>query len=82
MGIIIKSTGVSTDASNFSALDHAVIAGRRAFEAGGIGSEGVDLLINVGIYRDESCASDIYFIDWTAVPKVISTLLGRRLSIS
>jgi hypothetical protein len=41
-----------------------------------------ELFNGVGIYRDESCASEVYFIDWTALPKVISTKLGRRLSIS
>jgi 3-oxoacyl-[acyl-carrier-protein] synthase III len=72
MGIIIKSTGVSTDASNFSALGHAVIAGRRAFEAGGIGPEGVDLLINVGIYRDENMVEP-------AMAAIIQKALGYRL---
>jgi len=41
-----------------------------------------ELFNGVGIYRDESCASDVYFIDWTALPKVISTKLGRRLAVS
>jgi len=41
-----------------------------------------ELFNGVGIYRDESCASDVYFIDWTALPKVISTKLGRRLVIT
>jgi hypothetical protein len=41
-----------------------------------------ELFNGVGTYRDESCASDIYFLDWTALPKVISTKLARRLSIS
>jgi hypothetical protein len=41
-----------------------------------------ELFNGVGIYRDESCASDVYFLDWTALPKVISTALVRRLAIS
>lgn len=41
-----------------------------------------ELFNGVGTYRDETCASDVYFLDWTALPKVISTKLGRRLAIS
>jgi hypothetical protein len=39
------------------------------------------LFNGVQMYRDDSCASDVYYLDWTAVPKVISTALVRRLVI-
>ncbi len=72
MGIVIKSVGTSSDASVPSALDHAAIAGRKAFAAGAIGIEGVDLLINVGIYRDENMVEP-------AMAAIIHKALGYRL---
>jgi len=54
MGTIIKATGISSDKTNKSSVYHAIEAGRLCVEAGGIENKDVDLLINVGIYRDEN----------------------------
>ena len=40
------------------------------------------LFDGVWTYRDDSCRSDIYCLDWTSKPVVVSTELARRLSIT
>jgi 3-oxoacyl-[acyl-carrier-protein] synthase-3 len=54
MGTIIKATGISTDNAIKSSNQHAIEAGRQCIAAAGIDVNDIDLLINVGIYRDEN----------------------------
>lgn len=54
MGTIIEATGVSTDPSIGSALTHAAIAAKNCIQDAGIDVQAIDLLINVGIYRDSN----------------------------
>ncbi|MBL4799337.1 MAG: hypothetical protein JKY50_18185 [Oleispira sp.] len=54
MGTIIKATGISTDNAIKSSNENAVAAGRQCIETAGINVNDIDLLINVGIYRDEN----------------------------
>lgn len=53
MGVLIKATGVSS-ASHDSSIDNAVNAGQQCLQKAGISSDQVDLLINVGVYRDDN----------------------------
>ena len=53
MGIVIKATGIS-GASNASSIDNAVEAARNCLQQSGIDHSQVDLLINIGIYRDDN----------------------------
>jgi len=41
-----------------------------------------NLFDGVWTYRDDTVRSDIYCLDWTAKPVVVSSLLARRLSIT
>ena len=54
MATIIKATGISTDNSIKSSNQHAIEAGRQCIESAGIDINHIDLIINVGIYRDEN----------------------------
>lgn len=54
MGTIIKATGISTDKAIKSSNEHAIEAGRQCIEAAGIDNTDIDLVINVGIYRDQN----------------------------
>jgi 3-oxoacyl-[acyl-carrier-protein] synthase-3 len=54
MGTIIKATGISTDNAIKSSNENAVEAGRQCIEDAGIDVNDIDLVINVGIYRDEN----------------------------
>jgi 3-oxoacyl-[acyl-carrier-protein] synthase III len=53
MGVIIKASGVSV-VSQDSSIENAVQAARNCLEKAGIDGSQVDLLINVGIYRDDN----------------------------
>ena len=52
MSAIIKATGVSTDGKIGSSIAHAAIAAKSCLENAGIDVSEIDLLINVGVYRD------------------------------
>jgi len=54
MAISIKATAVSTDKAISSSVQHAVVAGRSCIERAGITPKDIDLLINVGVYRDDN----------------------------
>lgn len=54
MGTIIKATGICTDKSIKSSNEHAIEAGRQCIERAGIDVNDIDLVINVGIYRDQN----------------------------
>lgn len=54
MALIIKNTAVSTDKAIASSVQHAVVAGRLCLERAGITPKDIDLLINVGVYRDDN----------------------------
>lgn len=54
MATIIKATGISTDKSIKSSNQHAIEAGRQCIEDAGIDINHINLIINVGIYRDEN----------------------------
>lgn len=53
MGVIIKASGVSA-LSHDSSIDNAVQAAHNCLKNAGIEGSRVDLLINVGIYRDDN----------------------------
>ena len=52
MGARILATGVSLDRAVKSSIAHAAIAARACLEAAGASPDDVDVLIDVGIYRD------------------------------
>lgn len=52
MGIVIKSTALSVDGSIGSSIAHAAMAAKECIRAAGIRTDEIDVLINVGIYRD------------------------------
>lgn len=52
MGAIIKATGVSTDPQLGSSIAHAAVAAKACIANAGIAVEEIDMLINVGVYRD------------------------------
>lgn len=54
MNAVIKATGISTDISVTSSLEHAAIAARNCIQAAGIDIQEVNYLFNVGIYRDQN----------------------------
>src|SRR5262245_32160042 len=54
MGTFIKATGVSTDPSVGSSIAHAVLAAKACLAAAKVGPEQIDMLINVGVYRDKN----------------------------
>jgi 3-oxoacyl-[acyl-carrier-protein] synthase-3 len=54
MGAIIKATGTSTDPGIKSSIEHAVAAARDCIKNAAIDLEQIDLLINVGVYRDDN----------------------------
>jgi 3-oxoacyl-[acyl-carrier-protein] synthase-3 len=54
MGTIISATGICTNKTTNSSVDHAVEAGLACLKSAGVDVKDVDLLINVGIYRDEN----------------------------
>lgn len=54
MGTIIKATGISTNKNIKSSNEHAIAAGLQCVENAGIDTKDIDLIINVGIYRDQN----------------------------
>lgn len=52
MNARIVATGVSLDASAKGSIAHAAAAGRACLEAAGVGPDDVDVLVDVGVYRD------------------------------
>lgn len=53
MGVFIRSTGVSK-ACQQSSIANAVEAAQRCLDSAGIDMSAVDLLINIGVYRDDN----------------------------
>lgn len=41
-----------------------------------------ELFTGVSTYRDDTCRSDIYCLDWTAKPVVVSSLMARRITVT
>lgn len=56
MGTAIRATAVSTDPSVRSSIAHASAAAQECLERAGITPAQVDLLINVGVFRDSNMA--------------------------
>jgi 3-oxoacyl-[acyl-carrier-protein] synthase-3 len=52
MGAIIKATGASTDPTIGSSIAHAALAAQECLANAGVAVGEIDMLINVGIYRD------------------------------
>jgi 3-oxoacyl-[acyl-carrier-protein] synthase-3 len=52
MGVVILATGTSTSRSVKSSIAHAAIAARECIASAGIAVGDIDLLINVGVFRD------------------------------
>lgn len=71
MGIIIEATGASVDGSITSSIAHAVVAARNCIQLAGIQPGDIDLLINVGVYRDSNI-----------VEPAMGALIQRELGIS
>ncbi len=71
MGAIILATGSSCAPEIASALTHATAASRACLETAGLGPDEIDLLIHVGIYRDDNLTEP-----------GIAALIQRELGIS
>lgn len=54
MGTIIKETALSTRKTNHSSNAHTVDAAIQCIEAAGISKTDIDIIINIGIYRDKN----------------------------
>ncbi len=54
MGTIIKATGISTKDTNSSSNYHAIDASAQCLIAAGINKTDIDVIINVGVYRDKN----------------------------
>ncbi|MBM75671.1 MAG: hypothetical protein CMK59_09745 [Proteobacteria bacterium] len=73
MSIIIQATGISQPDKNISAIDHAIEAARSCIEAAQVALDDIDLLINVGVYRDNNLCEP-------AVAALIQNALGINLN--
>jgi 3-oxoacyl-[acyl-carrier-protein] synthase-3 len=71
MGLLIEATGVSLDPSVTSSITHAVIAGKDCISRAGTSPLDVDLLINVGVFRDSNM-----------VEPAMAALIQRDLGVS
>jgi 3-oxoacyl-[acyl-carrier-protein] synthase-3 len=54
MGIQIKSVWVSSPSFKSGSIAHAVFAAKRCLEAASVSAQEIDLLLNVGIFRDHN----------------------------
>lgn len=54
MGAVIAATAISTDPEVKSSVDHAVLAAEECLAKAGVSRKEIDILISVGIYRDEN----------------------------
>ena len=54
MGAILQATGISTEQTIRSSIEHAGLAGNRCIEEAGVNRLDIGLMINVGIYRDQN----------------------------
>lgn len=54
MGVFIKATGTSTSRSVKSSVAHAAIAAKECIRAANIEVGDIDVLINVGVFRDDN----------------------------
>ena len=54
MGTIIKATGINTDQTVVSSIEKATLAGRDCLKNAAIDPQEVDILINVGLFRDKN----------------------------
>jgi 3-oxoacyl-[acyl-carrier-protein] synthase-3 len=54
MGTVIRASGISEVDNDRGSVEHATQAIQRCVEAAGIDLQSVDLLVNIGIYRDNN----------------------------
>lgn len=54
MGVVIKATGTSTSRSVKSSIAHASIAAKECIRSANIEVADIDVLINVGVFRDDN----------------------------
>ncbi len=54
MSLIIRSTGISAPNNNIGYLEHATLAAKNCIQQAGIELDEIDLLINVGVFRDNN----------------------------
>ncbi|MBF6330768.1 hypothetical protein [Nocardia transvalensis] len=52
MSVVIEQSAISAAAADAGSIDHAVAAGRACLERAGVAPDDIDVLINVGVYRD------------------------------
>ncbi|MFI1916133.1 hypothetical protein [Nocardia sp. NPDC020380] len=52
MSVVIEHSAISAAPATAGSIDHAVAAGRECLERAGIAPGDVDVLVNVGVYRD------------------------------
>jgi len=71
MNAIIKATGISTSKKIKSSLDHATIASKKCLEEATIDKNKIDVIINIGVYRDENLSEP-----------AIATFIQNRLDIN
>ena len=54
MSLVIRATGISEPDNNKGYLDHATTAAQKCIESAGVALDEIDLMINVGVYRDNN----------------------------
>ncbi|MET9491605.1 hypothetical protein [Nocardia sp. NPDC006630] len=52
MSVIIEQSAISAAPATTGSIEHAVLAGRECLERAGIAPGDIDVLVNVGVYRD------------------------------
>ncbi|MFJ9365695.1 hypothetical protein ACIRRA_14935 [Nocardia sp. NPDC101769] len=52
MSVVIEQSAISAAPATAGSIDHAVAAGRECLERAGIAPGDIDVLVNVGVYRD------------------------------
>jgi 3-oxoacyl-[acyl-carrier-protein] synthase-3 len=71
MATLIKAIAVSTDPEIHSSIAHGVVAGRECLRLAGVFPQEIDILFNVGVYRDSNL-----------VEPAIAALIQKELQIN
>ena len=71
MGVIIKETAISNNGYITSSIEHAVVASEACIKRAGIDRNDIDLIINIGLYREENISEP-----------AMAPLIQKRLGIN
>ncbi|MFR9749834.1 hypothetical protein ACL02S_02220 [Nocardia sp. 004] len=52
MSVIIEQSAISAAPADAGSIDHAVAAARQCLDRAGVAADDIDVLVNVGVYRD------------------------------